>query len=82
MFIKLGNADTDRLLPRDRSVLWRDVHLLLPEEQLQELPDVLQEGPALPHLLLPRAGWMNDDGRRPASNPVVLYIAWMDGVML
>ena len=61
-------GDTDRLLPRDRSVLRRDVHQLLPEEQLQELRDVLHAGPVLPQLLLPSAGCMND-GQRPAFNP-------------
>ena len=59
-----------RLLPRDRSVLRRDVLLLLPEEQLQELPDVLHAGPVLPQLLLQSARCMNwwspASGRRPA----------------
>jgi hypothetical protein len=47
-----------RLLPRDRAVLRRDVLLLLPEEQLQELPDLLHAGTVLPHLLLPGARCM------------------------
>jgi len=48
-----------RLLPRDRAVLRRDMLLLLPEEQLQELPDVLHAGKVLPKLLLPCARCMN-----------------------
>jgi hypothetical protein len=47
-----------RLLPRDRAVLRRDMLLLLPEEQLQELPDLLHAGTVLPHLLLPGARCM------------------------
>ena len=49
-------------------MLRRDVQQLLPEEQLQELPDVLHAGSVLPQLLLPSARCMND-GRRPASDP-------------
>ena len=43
----------DRPLQPGRAVQRDDVLRLLPEEQLQELPDVLHSGAVLPHLLLP-----------------------------
>ena len=58
----------DRPLQPGRAVQRDDVLRLLPEEQLQELPDVLHAGSVLPQLLLPSAGCMND-GQRPASDP-------------
>jgi hypothetical protein len=49
-----------------------DVLRVLPEEQLQELPDVLHSGEILPHLLLPSA--MN--GRRRILEKVWFQIKW------
>jgi len=62
-----------RLLPVCGAVQRDDVLRVLPEEQLQELPDVLHSGQILPHLLLPSA--LNAativsrtiKGRRPAA---------------
>jgi hypothetical protein len=48
--------DTDRALQPGGAVQCDDVLQLLPEEQLQELPDIVHSGAVLPHLLLPVDG--------------------------
>lgn len=56
--VGVANSDVpgDRQLQPSRAVQRDDVLRVLPEEQLQELPDVMQSRAVLSHLLLLGAG--------------------------
>jgi hypothetical protein len=58
----------NRLLPLNLPVRRADVLRILPEEQLQELPNTLHPGPVLPKLLLPVARCMIMNRMLPQPN--------------